>query len=455
MAGENEPILQVIVSDDAMKAELLVPSQFPRRQLTPMACHMVLCQQGVEITKQVEHAVAKLVRQASALGKEFRAVVATARPPKHGSHGRIDWSNELKPVNPLSKSETPYLIVQQGQVIGQLIQPVLGQDGRDVRGRAIPAFCGQSVRSDLMEGVRIDDRGRLVAQQSGVIQKQEQGLCIRQLMVMDQLTADQGPVDCPTDTVIEKDIVGQVSLKVHGKLEVHGQMGQADVECAGDMKVHGGIDGQGEGRLTVGGSLESPFIRRVSGSIGGILKLAHEAVDCQLNINGPLEGAEACLVGGHVEVSRQIDLANLGSSRQSPTELRLGHVPVLEPYQTALQQMLEQLQDQVDRLRAGSDDSPQVIEQLKQLENRLAKADMICQALSNRIGRQRLVEVSVRQQIYPGVVLLIGQRAYCMTQPLVGPLRIGQNASGELTYQRQSQAAAPLSDVAQVKSLAA
>lgn len=456
MAGEQEPTIQAIVSEDAMKAEILIPAQFPRRQLTPTACHMALCAHGVEITKQVEHAVSKLVRQAPSLGKEFRAVVATARPPKHGSNGRINWSTELRPVNAKTMTESkPYVSVDEGQVIGQLIQPTLGQDGRDVRGRPIPAFSGQPVRTDLMEGVRLDDQGRLVAQKRGVIRQHEQGLCIRQLMVMHDLNPSHGAIDCPTDTVVEKDIVGQVNLKVHGQLEVHGQVGQADIECAGNMTVHGGIDGENQGRLTIAGTLRSPFIRRTSASIGGILELALEALDCHLSIHGPLEGCDASLVGGHTEVTRQIELAHLGSSDHAPTELLLGSVPSLEPYHAALRQMLQELENRCEQLRQQGGHGDQAAKQLQDMESRLAKADLIQQALSNRIARQRTVDVCVHQQVHAGVKLILGQQAYCIGQSLMGPIRIAQDASGHLTYQLSSQAAAPLSDVAEVKDLAA
>jgi len=167
---QNEIPTCVILAHDRSIAELIVPPDMPREQITREWCRLQLRCAGVELTSDTERIIERLVAHPPSPAQEARIVVARATPAVHGEDGTLQWLVDEKSQAPETPAgsinfydRSPYTLVKQGQLLGFITDPTPGQDGRDVTGRTIPARPGKAVKLQLDETILRDARGQLTS----------------------------------------------------------------------------------------------------------------------------------------------------------------------------------------------------------------------------------------------------------------------------------------------------
>jgi uncharacterized protein (DUF342 family) len=119
------------------------------------------------------------------------------------------------------------------------------------------------------------------------------------------------------------------TVKAAGNIEVMGSVGKCTLDAEGDIIVHQGILGKGEGQVHAGINLVSKFIEhsRVQAEENVVASdgIIHSFVDANKRIM--CQGRRASIVGGRLRATEEIHAKTLGSVAGTETILEVGLDP--------------------------------------------------------------------------------------------------------------------------------
>jgi hypothetical protein len=403
-------------------------------------------------------------------------LVARATPARHGVDGYIEWlvdpaestdDHDGQPINFYNRSS--YVMVEAGQVVGRIIAPILGEDGRDVLGRTLAARSGKAASLTLNETIMANREGQLLAQQAGVLVRTGDAARIDNVLdIPEFVDFSTGNISFDGNVCIHKGIRDLFVVQATGNVDVHGLIEAATVDCGGNMIVRGGMAGRERGQVAVGGDMVARYLDRVCGQIHGELRIEHEVINCNLTIHGSVQSPQGSIIGGRLIVVGAVVIGTLGSDAGVPTSLLLGTVPTLETPMFQLDPIIEQLTAKRDALLSEQkqlgmnrrlnalvkERQTEILYELQQAEQYLTRATVARQTLEVEIGKRRTIDVTIDRRLYHGVMFTVGPRQLCIEQEQRGPVRIRLGSDGQLMFARGDGPAQALSQIAKVHTLA-
>jgi uncharacterized protein (DUF342 family) len=333
-ATERTSVIPVSISDDRMTAAIRVPGDWPRDAISAESFCDALGDAKVAVDDAVVAAVQRLIDRLSLLpeGEGIEAVVAEGVPPIHGVDGRVEWlARSMLDVAPDDDERVDHyergalVLVKPGQTIARVIEPIDGENGRDVRGIELPARPGRPVHLQLDDTVvRKDDR--LVAKIAGMLHRKRGRIYVSEMMELrDGVNFATGNINFHGDVAILGNVLDRFRVKAVGDVDVRGLIEAATIETGGNLHAHGGITGYPNGMLSVGGDLIARFLNRATGIVHGNLHVERECLDCDMTVGGNIDLPGGVLTGGVIRMSKHATIATLGSPHAVETVLRLSH----------------------------------------------------------------------------------------------------------------------------------
>lgn len=209
-----------------------------------------LIEEGVTVPLH-EEALSK----AFAEGKTGEYILAEGVPPEEGKEGYVEWYVQTEEehryleedgkVNYLEFFRIPS--VANGDRIARIYPPVPGKEGKDVRGKVIPAPPVKEARVVLGAGVRLNEEERIIyATTNGLlkVKKKAGGFHISVIPTLIQ----PGDVDLSTgnlrfrgDIQISGNITEQMTVEADGDVKVSGNVTRATVRAGGSIIVQGQV----------------------------------------------------------------------------------------------------------------------------------------------------------------------------------------------------------------------
>ncbi|WP_188206542.1 flagellar assembly protein A [Alkalibacillus aidingensis] len=210
------------------------PTETIQNHLEPNALISKLDQ--LKVVHGINHAN---IRQACQTLKEERIVIAEGTKPQPGENGKVDFNIDIvsqkgKPkINEdgtVDFRETAYIpSVDQGEVLGTIVEPIPGKPGKTVLGELIPPAKSFPANIKAGKGVEVID-DQIVAAESGKPQIQTRG-SLYKIQILPTLTH-------PGDVNIE---TGNITFT--GDVEVHGNVEEEmKVDAIGNVKIAGRVD---------------------------------------------------------------------------------------------------------------------------------------------------------------------------------------------------------------------
>jgi len=469
MAGkeQNNPI-KVTIAEGNSSATLIIPSDYPVDATTEVMCHATLTQHEVELTDAAIKAVKKLLESPAKEGEPRVGVVASAIPPVKAIDGRVEW---LLPKDQTEETEgqedgeqegtaepqsyydrSAYTTINANDVIARIIEPVPGQDGRDVCGRTLACKEGRPANLKWDETILRNSKGELIATQDGVLVRTENRITIQKKIEVDgYVDFSTGNIEFTGDLVVAKGIRDRFEVNVDGDVTVHGLIEAATVRCRGDLDAAGGMAGREQGHLHVGGNVTGKYLDNIEGHIEGDLAINREVINAELTIEGNIVMPNGSIIGGQITPVGKVHVGTLGSEATVTGKLVLGSVPKLEPFMVTLNQLAEQLDAITAKLgeeqrvlamggtRLSTEEKERQTEIMFELatsSDALAKAARAQDTLSKTIEAKRTVDVNVERVLHAGTILSFNDRAYRVHTDIKGPLRIQRDRRGEVTVER-------------------
>ncbi|MCL2608967.1 MAG: FapA family protein, partial [Treponema sp.] len=157
---------------------------------------------------------------------------------KEGTSGKINF----KELNIIHN-------VVENQLLATKIPPQSGTPGETVTGRTLPAGDGRDISMPVGENVvEGPDGATLYSKISGRVVFTNGKVNVEPVLVVEgNVSLQTGNILFLGTVVIRGDVEDGFSVKAAGDVEVHGSIARAEIDAEGNIMVHQGINGKGEG----------------------------------------------------------------------------------------------------------------------------------------------------------------------------------------------------------------
>lgn len=321
--------------------------------------------------------------------------------------------------------------VVAGQPLARRLPPELGQAGRTVTGKTIPARNGKDALPPLGRNVHLADDGvTIIADMNGQV------TFIGGKINVEEILTIQGDVSLKTGNVMFLGtviVLGNVedgfSVKASGNVEVRGTVGKCEIIAEGDVVVHQGVASKSGGIVQAGKNVWSKFIENAFVEAGENLIVSDGIINTTAVANKKIicQGKRAAIVGGRYRACEEINAKTLGSPvGGAETLLEVGYDPKSKEKLDQLQSQVGQLTRQLETLDKNIATLNAIKKQKKELpeekeavlQDYLARRDELMTELRAVAKEAESVQtylnglktrgrISASGRVYPGVKICI------------------------------------------------
>ncbi|HOX31801.1 MAG TPA: FapA family protein [Spirochaetales bacterium] len=321
--------------------------------------------------------------------------------------------------------------VVAGQPLARKLPPELGQTGRTVTGKVIPARNGKDMAAPLGRNVHMgDDGSTIIADINGQV------IFVGGKINVEEIFTVPGDVDLKTGNImflgtviVQGNVEDGFSVKASGNIEVRGNVGKCDLIAEGDIVVHQGVTGKSGGVIQAGKSIWAKFIENASVEAGENVIVSDGIINSTVVANKKIicQGKRAAIVGGRYRACEEINAKTLGSPVGSAeTIVEVGYDPKSKEKMDQLQAQVYRIKRQVEELDKNIATLNAIKKQKKELpedkeailQDYLIRREEQVQelrALAKEIeaiqtylnGLKSKGRISASGRIYPGVKLVI------------------------------------------------
>ncbi|MCG5500940.1 DUF342 domain-containing protein [Ectothiorhodospira lacustris] len=397
------------------------------------------------------------------------AVIARATPPIHGR------DTEFESLIPEARRRMPH-IDERGRAdyrdLGEVPQvspgtPLMrrhpatsGTHGTNLLGQVIPARPGREFPfAAVLRNVAPtpDDPALLVATIAGAPVVVPRGVIVEESLQVDKVDLSSGNLSFEGSVLIRGDVVSGMKVTASGDIIVNGMVEGAVLEAGGDIQVRHGVVGQlhlneqQDGKagptasLKAGGTVTAHFLENARVQAAQVV-VQEQVFHCRINatysiVVGSTAARKGQIVGGVVRAGELIECRLLGSPAAPHTQVVAGVDPELRDQFRALEQRIEQqthLAEELSRSlhfaklhpeRVAADFLRRADNTLVEAQGHIRELELGKESLLAQMGRSEGACILVRQRIYPGVEVWIGDR----------PRRIESESVGGVFHLREGE----------------
>jgi len=340
----------VWVAPDSMKA-YFIHFPLPKKQ-PPIKADVLqdlLKELGIQsgfVTKTMD-----LITSKAPPSKQPKArLIARGTAPVHGNDANIDlgfnpekMAGKVNPDGSIDLRERNSVIaVEEGQLLGTLIQATLGEAGIDVMGNVLPGDDGDdSLTFTPGENVRGEGNPptQFYALTSGNVHLGKGTIEVKQVFVVSgDVNYEIGNIDTPHDVQINGDVLPGFTIKAGGSITVGGNIeSSATLTAQGDIIVARGIIGGDTHVKAAGtisqGSIQTQYVLNASIAAKGDVEIGSYAFNSYVRSNGSITvhpgGGDrgGSIVGGEAMAAERITCQNAGSSTTAGTLVSINPNP--------------------------------------------------------------------------------------------------------------------------------
>lgn len=487
--------LKLSIDADQLNATLRIEPGLPEGSLTPELLSGFLAKEGIAHQCILEGEITKLLKAvASDPNGAKELVLAKGKPAVPAQEASIRFTesigaqieqialrekgeniaSEPAPIAPGKTdedqaidfhNESPFLIVTQGELIGQLTEDAPSKNGFDVKGKSIEPDSNEGVTTLCNDSVTRDSDGNVKATFSGRLIYDSDLLEVQTTLdIPGCVDFSTGNIDFPNDVIIHDGVHDRFCVKAQGEIEIH-KLVQASTLISGkDIELKSGMAGREIGSITTGGNLSARYLDGVHATIGCACQVDKEITNCHIIAMGPIDSPATALRGGEIFATQGGVVGSIGSEQGVETDVIIGSLPQIEEKLTLALQLKSQAsssatkQTQELEMFTGSLGKPtdDQAAQIKEMEIEIADLRLKDLTLNQAITRlQQIIlthtsnRFAVKSIIYAKSKLWLPGYRVEFDKDVKGELTIYLDKNLEPTILRNDQAA-PLSSVAKV-----
>ena len=339
---------------------------------------------------------------------------------REGANGRVDFK-DLKIIQN----------VVEAQALAKKIPPEKGVPGRTVTGNQLPARDGKDIPLPLGKNVHVGEDGATVlADISGQVVEVNGKINVEPVYTVDgNVSLKTGNIIFLGTVIVNGNVEDGFSVKAAGNIEVNGTVEKAELDAEGDIIVHQGITGRGNGIIRAGKTLAARFIENTVIEAGDTVIASDGIINSRVDAGRRIicQGKRATIVGGRLRASEEINAKVLGSATAgAETVCEVGADPKtkelilrLTEARTALEKQLEEIKLNMQTLlsikkqRKSLPEDKEAylqlldekrVEVLTDLRRNVEETEKAQDLLGNLQARGR---VSASARVHPGVRIII------------------------------------------------
>lgn len=322
--------------------------------------------------------------------------------------------------------------VVEGQALAKKIPATQGVPGRTVTGKILAARNGKDIALPLGKNVKASEDGlTIIATVNG------EATYINGKINVETVFTINGNIDLKTGNqfflgtiIVNGSVEDGFELKATGNIEIRGNVGRATLEAEGDIVIHQGIAGKGQGKITAGKNLWAKFIENSNISVGENVIVTQNIINSNITAEKRIiavGGKHSAIIGGIYRACEEINAKTIGSaSGGAETILEVGSDPKsrakleeLDAKIKAISRQVEELDKNINTLnetkrqkKSLPEDKEAILEEMEhrraeivtEMDDLKAEYDSINSYLANLKVRGK---VSVSGKIFPGSKIVI------------------------------------------------
>ncbi len=278
-----------------------------------------------------------LIKQILSQKKPIRKVViAKGVPPKYGKDAELQWlisinkplENTSANANRIDFKNTKFSQgVQANEILVKRIPPEKGKDGLSVFNTIIPS-TGKDFDLPSGRNTHISEDGTvLYADIKGSAFLENGKINVDEIYhVKGNVSYATGNIKFDGPVVIDGDVLSGFRVEAKESIYVSGNIEAANVYShQGDITVQYGILGKGRAKILAGGSLKCGFIQDATVGVRKDVIVDHYILNGIITAGGQVQAIqnEGLIRGGNVTAEKGIILKDVGSDRNTYTELHI------------------------------------------------------------------------------------------------------------------------------------
>ena len=428
---KEKPIIRFSV--DEMEAYMLLPSPDEGEEYTVPYVMQALSERGINAGIDHEEIARMVVEEVF----EREVLIARGAQPVDGVDGYFEYkfstSFDNKPkVRPDGSVDYWSVHTIESVVAGQEIAiyhpPVEGEDGFNVKGKPIQAKKGRDQMPIKGKGFEVQPDGvTYVATVDGKIEMQNNRIVILPVYeISGNAEISLGNIDFRGDVVIHGGVESGVTIRSTGSVTIDGVVEACTIEAGKDVILRSGMLGGNKASVKSKGNITAKFFEFTSIECYGDIQ-ADVLMDCDVKCQGKVSmtGARGSIIGGKLHAIQGVEVTSLGNDAEKKTEIMVGagadvasRLRVLEKKIEATETNLQKIEgglkqfDMLEAERGVSYANDPRRMQLLRIKIRdtatLANDKEESKKLKRLVEGSRGACVSVLQEVYPGVIIRIG-----------------------------------------------
>ncbi|HHU82659.1 MAG TPA: DUF342 domain-containing protein [Firmicutes bacterium] len=434
--GEKKALVKIELTPDNMRAFLEIDLPEPDAAW-PTYEEVLEAVKNAGVTYGLKEMVIRRVVEEKVVSP---VLIAEGKPAVRGEDASVKYLFETERMKLIPKEMEDGRVnhrelsliqnVRKGQVLVERQPPTQGIPGKNVKGEELKAVAGKDVFLVAGKNAYWDDdkKERLIAAIDG-----EPSLVGRKVSVLNvhhvpgNVGYATGNIDFAGSVVVRGDVENGFVVRAEGDVTVGGNVEGGSIYAGGNVTIRGGIAGQDKTVIECKGNLYTRYIDHakidVEGEIRGRDAILHSQVNAGQKIT--LESRKGMVMGGVVRARDEIHVQVLGSRMGTATEVEVGTSPTTRKELIELEKKITAMEKEFDKVekalvilnKQGYDLTPE----REELKARLTRTSFYLKAelkkhttrrdeLNEEISGPRAEKgrIKVRQRIYPGVKVIIG-----------------------------------------------
>ena len=244
--------------------------------------------------------------------------------------------------------------VVAGQVLAVKIPATRGKGGKTLFGHYLEAKNGKDINVQLGQNVSFEKDGvTIVADIDGQVLFINEKISVEPLLMLDAVNIKSGNVKFVGSVIVKGSVEDGFDVRASGTIDIGGSVGKCHIESEkGDVIIHQGVFGKGEGEIKAGKSLWCKFVQETRIEVEENVVATDSLMNCDITAmkNIVTYGKKAQITGGSLFATEEICARTVGSpGGGTTTVLSVGVDPrakkKLDELQSAQSDLVKELEN--------------------------------------------------------------------------------------------------------------
>jgi hypothetical protein len=381
-------------------------------------------------------------------GESLSLVLAIGQPPQPSIHGKIEWQGPYFKKGYYIDATTRAVdyrrhaaqsSVKTNQLLAILHAAVEGQPGKTVRGKTIPVAAARQAWLVAGNNVHKNEAGdQFFASVDGRVRLEGDYVHVDAVLrIAGDVDLKSGNIDHPGAVEVEGHVRQGSSIRATGSVTVGGEIHNADIVCGGDLIVGDGLLGA-KCRVRVAGALQARIINLADIECEGDMVVEKEIDNPRIRCRGSVTVRDGRIFGGETTALAGIFAREVGSHSQGTTVLsagldyalakrlaqQTGQIHACDLEMQAVEERRDRYSDREKGLTAKERVAATELEfELEELKERKRALEQEASAILADSKQRSLPNIEVRDVLFRGVTLRLGDCEAMVNRDVKGPLR--------------------------------